>query len=184
MITPIDTERIVRVFDPDPDADRLKEYAGIIDKLRLRMLRRKNLPYLMSLVSGICEFFCDPRSIADVVMDEALEAIESRSGSIIGDDIEFGLGVCVVGGLISAIGRQSEITEWNGWRAVDALAAAVWSALSFIPSCSGRRLEELRISAVSSARGWLMRLSSIARKRTKEPELKAPGRRQERFGLL
>ena len=164
----MDIMRIAQLFDPDPHTKRVDEYQETIKGLRTRMLRKRGIDSLMSVVNGVCEFLSKPSSIPEVFYRE-IAAVMASMGSPMRDVTGFELGVCMTAALTSSAVPYRRVNEWSGWKASDALAAGAWSALSFASACSGPKLDELRKWAVAHARNGIFDTSSIARDRHERP---------------
>ena len=154
-----------RMFDPDPDEDFIVRRAEAIKDLRGRLLKRRRIPELITTVSGMCEVFLDPSAIPDSIRHQVEDVIEKNDGSFVAKDRNLEVGLCAIAAINQSIASGIEVEKWKGWSVSDVLAGCVWSALSFLPQCNGRKLDALRKWTIQNARDRLHAKSAAARQR-------------------
>ena len=163
----MDIAKCVRIFEPDPDEDFITERRAAIKELGTRLSRRRNISDLIAIGNGIYGVFRDPSSIPDTLATQIEDAIKKKNASFVRDGHDLELGVCTTAAVVQSISSSKNIGK--GWSALDVLAAALWSALSFLPTCNAPKLEALRKPAVDAARARILRTSSAARTRHDVP---------------
>ena len=157
----MDIAKCVRIFEPDPDDDFVTEREAAIKELGNRLSKRQNISDLVVIGNGVCEIFRDPSSISDTLATQIEDAINKKNPSFVRDGRELELSVCATAAVVQSI--SSSRNTRRGWSAPDILAAALWSALSFLPACRAPKLETFRKLAVDAARERILRTSSAAR---------------------
>lgn len=161
----------VRIFEPDPGGHFIIERRAAIHEFGRRLSKRRNISDLIVIGNEICEVFRDPSSIPDSLASQIEGAIKNKNALFVRDGRDLELGVCAVAAVMRLVTSSRNVR--NGWSAVDMLAASLWSALSFLPTCNAPKLESFRKQAVGAARDRTLSASSAARVRHKVPELKA-----------
>ncbi len=167
----MDIAKCVRIFEPDPDDAFVTERRAAIRELGNRLSRRQNISGRIATVNGVCGVFRDPSSIPDSLATQIEGAIKKKSASFARDGRDLELGVCATAAVVQLINSGKNVR--NGWSAADMLAASLWSALSFLPTCNASKLESFRKLAVGAARGRTLSVSLAARVRHDVPELEA-----------
>ena len=180
----MDIAKCVRIFEPEPDDDFVVKREAAIRELGTQFLKKRNVPDLMGIGSGICEVFRDSPSIPDVLAEQVEAAIKKQSASFVRDGRDLEMGVCAAAAVVQAISPSGKArTVWSN---ADVLAVALWSALSFMSTPNTPKLEAFRLLAVDVARNRILNTSLEARARHKVPELGAFGGEQttpEAFAL-
>ena len=165
----MDIAKCVRIFDPDPDDDLVTKREAAINHLRTQLLKRRSVPDLMAIGSGICGVFLDSPSIPDVLADQIEAAIKKSSRSFVRDERDLEIGVCAAAAVVQSI--NSKAKSWQAGSASDILAVSVWSALEFLPVCKEPKLEEFRAMAVDAARNRILKAGLETRARSSVPKL-------------
>ena len=169
----MDIAKCIRIFEPEPDDDFVVKRVAAIKDFRTRLLKKRTVPHLMALGSGVCGIFCDPPSMPDALANQIGVAIKKQSASFAQHNRSLEMGVCATAAVVQAI--NSGRTAGDGWLVSDVLAVALWSALSFLPVCNARKLEEFRVLAVDCARNRILKTSLETRVRCDVPTLGAFG---------
>ena len=172
----MDIAKCVRIFEPEPDDDFVVKREAAITELRTQFLKKRNVSDLMGIGSGICEVFRDSPSIPDVLADQVEAAIKKQSASFVRDGRDLEMGVCAAAAVVQAISASGKAR--TVWSIADVLAAALWSALSFMSTRNTPKLAEFRLLAVDAARNRILNTSLETRARDKVPELGAFGGEQ------
>ena len=167
----MDITQYVRIFEPDPDKDFVAERGAAIRELGNRLSRRRDVSDLMAIGNGVCGVFRDQPPISGTLATQIEGVIKKKNASFVRDDREIELGVCATAAVVHSMNSRRNVR--NGWSAPDMLAAALWSALSFLPTCNAPKLETFRKMAVDAARDRILRTSSSARARHDVPVLEA-----------
>ena len=165
-----------RIFDPVPQDEVVAKHEEAIKELRTRLLKRRKIPELMATVSGLCEVFCDPPSVSDDVAQQVEDAIKKTDGSFLREGRSLELGVCAIAAANQSVASGREAENWEGWSVSDVVAGCVWSAVSFLPNCNGRKLEALRRWTIELARRRFWATGSAARGRYEVAPAKEFGR--------
>ena len=74
-----------------------------IRELGTQFLKKRNVPDLMGIGSGICEVFRDSPSIPDVLAEQVEAAIKKQSASFVRDGRDLEMGVCAAAAVVQAI---------------------------------------------------------------------------------
>ena len=168
----MDIAKCVRIFNPEPDDDFVNKRTAAIKDLKTRFLKKRAMPDLMAVGSGVCEVFRDPPSMPDILATQIETAIRKQSASFVQDGRDLEMGVCAAAAVVLSFNSDSKVRD-DGWSASDILAVALWSALSFLPPCNAPKLNNFRAQAVSAARNHILKTSLETRARQDVPVLGA-----------
>ena len=169
----MDIAKCVRIFEPEPDDDFVTKRVAAIKDLRTAFLKKRNISELMAIGSGVCEVFRDPPLILDALAPQVEAAIKKYSASFVRDGRDLEIWVCAAAAVVQAVEISTKVQ--NGLSVSDVLAVALWSAVSFLPSCNAPKLEEFRALAVDAARNRILNTSLETRARRDVPALGAFG---------
>ena len=167
----IDIEKCVLIFDPDPHDDLVMERCEEIRDLRRRLLRTRRASKLVAICNDVCSVFCDPLKASDVVSKMVKDALIKRGDVPEQHGRELELGVCGVEAVVQSMISERSSYRSVGWSVVDLLASCLWSALSFLPTLGGTKLEAFRKRAVETARARAIAGSEAGRIRPAVPPL-------------
>ena len=157
--------RYVRIFDLEPSDDVIRDCAGVITEIRSRLLKRKSASGLFAFMDGICRFFDDCVVVSEALSTQVEDVIKKRRSSYLHSHGDLEAAVCGTAAVFDAITRGPATKRWLVWSAADVFASSLWSALSFLPRASNRRLEALRRQTVDAARCRHLESSVSARTR-------------------
>lgn len=167
MSSPFGTPDYIRIVDPVPQDELVANHDLVIREFRTRLLKRRRVPELMVTLNGLFGLFYDSSSIPDNVARQIEDAFRKIDGSFARDGRNLELGVCGLAAVNRSILSGKETANRDGWNVPDVIAGCVWSALSFLPSCQGKRLEALRRCTIGIARHRFCATGSAARIRHK-----------------
>jgi hypothetical protein len=97
------------------------------------------------------------------------EAISNESAAFVLKGKELQAQVCLAVAMIAIV--REPVADGLGWTSADALAAALWSALSLQERCDQAKLEELRQDLIDVCRTRVAQVAKAARKRMTVPDV-------------
>ena len=169
----MDIAKCVRIFEPEPNDDFVTKRSAAIKDLRTGFLKKRNISELMAIGSGVCEVFRDSPSVPDALTTQVIAAIKKQSASFVQDGRDLEICVCAAAAVVQTVEIGTKVR--NGWSVSDVLAVALWSAVSFLPSCNAPKLEEFRVLAVDAARNRILNTGLQTRARLDVPAMGAFG---------
>lgn len=155
----------VRIFDPIPAHGLVLEREKMIMEFRSRLLKRRNVPELITTLAGLCNLFDNPATIPRAVAVQVEAAFRKVDGSFSRCGRNLEVGVCGIVAVNQAIISGEVTGSWKGWSVPDVLAGCVWAGLSFLPNRKEKKLDLLRRSVLSTARQRFCASGSAARVR-------------------
>ena len=157
--------RCVRIFDVDPSAEVISEYIAVTRQLRRRILLKRRVSGLFELVDGVSSVFREPASVPKPLSAEVERVFSTNLVSSSGCHGDIELGVCGLLAIVESLRRVGQRAKRGAWAPTGVLAAALWSALSFLPPVTRRKLESLRRASIDVARCRYLNESATARVR-------------------
>lgn len=163
----MDIARCVRIFELDPDDDFVLKRAAVIKDLQTQFLKTRNISKLMAIGSGVCEVFRDSPSVPDDLATQIEVAIKKQSPSFVQDGRDLEMSVCAALAVVQSFNSSRKARY--GFPASDILAVAIWSAVSFLPTCNDPKLEEFRGLAIKEGRNRILTAGLETRDRQEVP---------------
>lgn len=106
--------------------------------------------------------------LGPVLAPKAEKAISDRSAAFILKGNEQQAVICFA---VAALALVREPSDGRGWTAADALAASLWSALTFQNQIEHAKLEELRKDVIEACRTRVRDVATAARQRQEVPDV-------------
>lgn len=160
--------KYVRIFWPDPKDEDVGRRNAAVVTLQSWIGASINSWSAIQLASALADGVADGKARDEfaVKVEQAIVAAGSAAFVRQGHDLEI-----IVVALVSALDLiRCELGD-SGWTPVDALAAGLWSALSFQSPVSQEPIELLRQELLVASRTRTMLIAERSRKRAKIPEI-------------
>lgn len=158
-----------RIFWPDPQDEQVRRLNAAVTEVQVWVKSLSPASSAIKLAAAFAKAF--ESGTAEDTLAQAVEKAIVKSGSDAfvrdGNDLQI-LVVAVVAAL--DLVRRDEAGE-DGWGAVDAFAAACWSALSFQATVEKEGLEALRVELLSAVRERVAEVAEGSRVRVTVPEV-------------
>jgi hypothetical protein len=158
-----------RIFWPDPQDEQVR-------RLNLAVIEVQDWIQSLSPASSVIEFAAVlARAFESETVDDKLAQVvekaivKSGSDAFVREGNDLQIAVVAVVAALDLI-RKGEAGE-DGWGAVDAFAAACWSALSFQSTVEKEGLEVLREELLTAACGRAAEVAETSRVRAAVPEV-------------
>jgi hypothetical protein len=160
--------KYVRIFWPDPKDEDVNRRNAAVATIQA-WIETFNDPWMsIQLASALADSVADgqARNVFAFKVEQAI--VDAGSAAFVreGHDLEI-----VVVALVSALDLFRRATEDSGESAADALAAGLWSALSFQIAVSDEPIELLRQEILKAARERTMLIAERSRRRQIVPEI-------------
>ncbi len=107
--------------------------------------------------------------LSSLLASKSEAAISDRSAAFVLDGNEQQAVICLAVGALALV--QEAIVGGSGWSPADALAASLWSALTFQNQVEHPKMEELRKDLIDVCRTRVRRVAHIARERHEVPDV-------------
>lgn len=156
-----------RIFKLEPDDEYVKkrQRAAVAIRGALATLSPPSLALeVASSVADALQTGTLPKNVADIVGS----ALASESNSFVQEGQHLQMLVCA---MVAALDLIQQADESDGWTPADALAAGLWSALSFQPSHAEAQVESLRDSLLRASRDRVIAIAAASRRRADVPEI-------------
>jgi hypothetical protein len=122
-------ERFTRVFSPDPNDEFIAKREKIVRNCRGRVLRKRNLLELVSMVDDTCRLFLDPTSKPSALTKSVELEIGKTVPSFRSSEHGLELGMCAAAGVVASVSHSGNVRPWGCWGVADVIAASLWSGL-------------------------------------------------------
>jgi hypothetical protein len=160
--------KYVRIFWPAPkDEDVIRRNSAVV-AVQSWIIAFEDRWSSIRLASALADSVADGKA-RDVFATKVEKAIvEAGSAAFVreGHDLEI-----IVVALVAALDLVRRDPDGSGWTSTDALAAGLWSALSFQSPVSEEPVELLRQEVLVAARDRTMRIAERSRNRASIPEI-------------
>lgn len=160
--------KYVRIFWPDPkDEDVIRRNAAVL-ALQSWITAFPDPWSAIRLASALAEGVADgeARDVFAIKVEKAIVDAGSAAFVRAGHDLEI-----IVVALVAALDLVRRDPDDAGWTPADALAAGLWSALSFQSPVAAEPVELLRQEVLVAARDRTMLIAERARGRVQIPEI-------------
>lgn len=160
--------KYVRIFWPDPRDEDVIRRNGAVVALQSWITAFQDPWSAIRLASALADAVADGRA-RDVFATKVEKAIvEAGSAAFVREkhDLEI-----IVVALVAALDLVRRDPDDSGWAPADALAAALWSALSFQSPVAEEPVELLRQEMLVAARDRTMLIAERTRRRAPIPEI-------------
>lgn len=158
-----------RIFWPEPQDDQVRRLNQAVIEVQTWMQALSPAEGAIELAATIARAFDRgaPNDELSVVVEDAI--IASGSDAFVREGNDLQITVVAVAAALDLV-RKSSIED-DGWGAVDAFAAACWSALSFQRAVEKESLELLRVELLNAAQERTCEVAEKSRLRTAVPEV-------------
>ncbi|WP_248914369.1 GTPase-associated system all-helical protein GASH [Pseudomonas moorei] len=158
-----------RIFWPVPQDDQVRRLNQAVNEVQIWMQALSPVGGAIKLAATIARAFEQgvPDEELSIVVEKAIVASGSDAFVREGNDLQ--ITVVAVAAALDLVRKNS--IEGDGWGAVDAFAAACWSALSFQRAVEKENLEVLRIELLNAARERTSDVAEKSRLRAVVPEV-------------
>lgn len=160
--------KYVRIFWPDPkDEDVIRRNAAVV-AIQSWITAFEDPSSAIRLASSLADGVADGKA-RDVFATKVEKAIvEAGSAAFVREEHDLEI---IVVALVAALALMRRELDGSGWTPADALAAALWSALSFQSPVPEEPVELLRQEVLVAARNRTMLIAERARGRAPIPEI-------------
>ncbi|MBW8468757.1 MAG: hypothetical protein K0M67_10885 [Thiobacillus sp.] len=160
--------KYVRIFWPDPKDEDVNRRNVAIETIQAWISAFEDSWAAIQLASALADSVVDgqARDVFAVKVEQAIVGAGSAAFVRESHDLEI-----VVVTLVSVLDLFRREPDSLGGTPVDALAAALWSALSFQPPIVQEPIELLRQEVLVAARDRTMQIAERSRKRVSVPEI-------------
>lgn len=122
----------------------------------------------IALAAEVAAGFGDA-ALPQKLAEQIEKAISNESAAFVLNGKELQAQVCLAVAMIAIV--REPVAGGPGWTTADALAAALWSALSLQEQCDQTKLEELRQDLIDACRARVAQVAKTARKRVTVPDV-------------
>lgn len=160
--------KYVRIFWPDPKDEDVNRRNAAVATIQTEISAFDDPWMAIQLASALADAVADGKVRNEFAQKVEQAIVGAGSGAFVreGHDLEI-----IVVALVSALDLLRREPDDSGWSPVDALAAGLWSALSFQSPISKETVELLRQEVLAAARTRTMLIAERSRKRRPVPEI-------------
>lgn len=160
--------KYVRIFWPDPKDEDVRRRNAAVLTIQSWITGLQNPWSAIRLASALADSVADGKARDDFTLKVEQAIVDAGSAAFVreGHDLEI-----VVVALVSALDLIRREPDDAGWTPVDALAAGLWSALSFQSPIVEEPIELLRQEVLVSGQTRTMLMAERSRKRVPVPEI-------------
>ena len=160
--------KYVRIFWPDPKDEDVNRRNAAVLTIQAWISAFEDPWIAIRLASALADGVADAKGRDEFAPKVEQAIVDAGSAAFVreGHDLEI-----LVVALVSALGLVRRVPDDSGWTPVDALAAGLWSALSFQSPVSEEPLELLRQEVLVAARDRTMLIAERSRTRAPVPEI-------------
>ena len=160
--------KYIRIFLPDPqDEDVAKRNRAVAD-IQSWIEGLASPTEVIGVASSLSEAIAGGL-LAEWIVSAVEKAIGDQSEAFVRDGQDLQIKVCAMVAALAFV--RAKPVAANGWEAADALAAALWSALSFQIPVAEEAIELLRQELLEASRRRVAEVSFAARVRAEVPEV-------------
>jgi len=160
--------KYVRIFWPDPKDEDVNRRNAAVATIQARISALEDPWTAIRLASALADGIADGQARDEFALEVEQAIVGAGSAAFVreGRDLEI-----IVVALATALDLIRQEPDDTGWTPVDALAAGLWSALSFQAPMVQEPIELLRQEVLVAARGRTMLIAERSRKRLPVPEI-------------
>lgn len=160
--------KYVRIFWPDPKDEDVNRRNAAVATIQTEISAFDDPWMAIQLASALADAVADGKVRNEFAQKVEQAIVGAGSAAFVreGHDLEI-----IVVALVSALDLLRREPDDSGWSPVDALAAGLWSALSFQSPISKETVELLRQEVLAAARTRTMLIAERSRKRGPVPEI-------------
>lgn len=160
--------KYVRIFWPDPKDDDVNRRNAAVATIQSWISAFDDSWTAIQLASELADSVADGRASDSFALKVEQAIVDAGSAAFVRENNDLEI---IVVALVSALDLVRREPEHTGGTPVDALAAALWSALSFQPPVPQEPIELLRQEVLVAARERTMAIAERSRKRVPVPEI-------------
>lgn len=156
-----------RIFKLEPDDDYVGKRQRAVSSIRVAFASMTPASKSLDLASSIAEALQTgtvPPNLAAI----AGTALANESDSFVAQGEQLQMLVCAMVAALESIGQDK---TGDGWTPIDALAAGLWSALSFQEPDTQPEVEQLRANLIEASRNRVAAVSHSSRNRVEVPDI-------------
>lgn len=160
--------KYVRIFWPDPKDDDVNRRNVAVATIQSWISEFGDSWTAIQLASALAESVADGQARDSFALKVEQAIVDAGSAAFVRENNDLEIIVIALASALDLVRREPENIEGTP---VDALAAALWSALSFQPPISQEPIELLRQELLVAARTRTMAIAERSRKRAPVPEI-------------
>lgn len=160
--------KYVRIFWPDPKDEDVKRRNAAVATIQAWILAFNDPWMAIRLASALADSLADGQARDEFALKVEQSIVGAGSAAFVRENHDLEI---VVVALVSALDLVRRESDDNGWSSVGALAAGLWSALSFQSPIVQEPIELLRQELLVAARERTMLSAERSRKRAPVPEI-------------
>jgi hypothetical protein len=160
--------KYVRIFWPDPKDDDVHRRNAAVSTIQAWISDFDDPWAAIRLASALADSVADGQARDEFATKAEQAIVGAGSAAFVreGHDLEI-----IVVSLVSVLNLVQQKPSSDGWTTVDALAAGLWSALSFQPTVAEEPIELLRQEVLVASRDRTMLIAEQSRIRAPVPEI-------------
>jgi hypothetical protein len=160
--------KYVRIFCPEPKDDDVRRRNAAVVAIQSWIMALQEPSSAIRLASALADGVSDGQARDEFASKVEQAIVDAGSAAFVrqGHDLEI-----IVVALVSALNLVEREPDESNWTPVDALAAGLWSALSFQAPVSEEPIELLRQEVLVASRKRTMLIAERSRKRVAVPEI-------------
>jgi hypothetical protein len=151
----------------EPTNDDVQARNGAVDALKSD-LSKLTTRQAVEAASTIAQGF-GGAELSELLAPKAEKAISDRSAAFVLKGSEQQAVICLAVAALALV--QEPVRSGDGWTAIDALAASLWSALTFQNQLEHAKMEELRKDVLEACRSRVHAVAKAARLRQDVPDV-------------
>jgi len=160
--------KYVRIFWPDPKDEDVNRRNAAVATIQARISALDDPWTAIRLASALADGVADGQARDEFALEVEQAIVGAGSAAFVREDRDLEIIVVALASALDLVRREPDDT---GWTPVDALAAGLWSALSFQTPIVQEPIELLRQEVLVAARGRTMLIAERSRKRAPVPEI-------------
>lgn len=160
--------KYVRIFSPDPKDEDVNRRNTAVVTIQSEIAAFDDPWMAIRLASALADAVADGKARNEFAQIVEQAIVGAGSAAFVRKDHDLEI---VVVALVSALDLIRREPKYSGWSPVDALAAGLWSALSFQSTIMEESIELLRQEVLVAARTRTMLIAERSRKRASVPEI-------------
>ncbi|MBO9858821.1 GTPase-associated system all-helical protein GASH [Xanthomonas sp. A1809] len=160
--------KYVRIFCPDPKDDDVSRRNAAVVAIQSWITALDDPWSAIQLASALADGVADGKARDDFALKIEQAIVDAGSAAFVRQDHDLEI---IVVALVSVLNLIEREPDGSNWTPVDALAAGLWSALSFQAPVPEEPIELLRHELLVASRTRTMLIAERSRKRVPVPEI-------------